>query len=81
MVMDLNKKETVDYTTILVANFSTPGEMIDATHAIYIISPEIKSPMGANLSAVDTQEKALELHNEHTGELYSWTELIAKFKE
>jgi copper chaperone NosL len=81
MVNDLSEKNEADLAFILVANYGNPGEMIDATTASYLISKEIKSPMGANLSAVATIEKAQELQQKHTGEIYTWKTLKAKFSE
>jgi copper chaperone NosL len=79
--MDINEKEEAALAGIYVANYAVPGEMINAKEALYLISPEIKSPMGANLSAVDTQERASKLQDEHTGELYSWVSLKEKFAD
>lgn len=68
-------------STILVANYSNAGEMIDAKTAHYIISSEISSPMGANLSAIPTQTKAEELQKAYKGTLYTWDTLLALFNE
>lgn len=70
-----------DLSTVLVANYSNAGEMLDAQKAYFIISPGITSPMGANLSAVNSQEKVEALKNEHTGTIYSWETLQAHFKK
>lgn len=81
MVNDVQENYTPEtLSVLLVANYSNAGEMIDANKAHYIISPEITSPMGANLSAVDTEQKATELREEHTGTLYSWETLQTLFK-
>ncbi|MEX0995568.1 MAG: nitrous oxide reductase accessory protein NosL [Flavobacteriaceae bacterium] len=82
LINDIQKNQTPEtLSTILVANYSNAGEMIEAQNAHFIISPEISSPMGANLSAVDSQEKAKNLHREHTGSLFTWEALQAHFKE
>ena len=72
LVNDLSEKNEGDLAIILVANYSNPGEMIDAKTASYLISPNIKSPMGANLSAVSTFENAKELQQKYAGEIYTW---------
>ena len=79
MINDLNEKEEGDIALLLVANYGNPGEMIDATSAIYLISKEIKSPMGANLSAFFLKNKAEELQQKHGGETYDWDTLKQKF--
>ena len=57
---------------ILVADYSNPGEMIDASSATYIVSKAIKSPMGANLSALSNADDAKALVAEKGGEVYNW---------
>ena len=53
--------------------------MSSAKEATYLVSKEIKSPMGANLSGFTSKEQALSTQNERGGELYSWNELLIKF--
>ena len=65
----------------LATDYSRPGNLIDATRASYLISEGIPSPMGANLSAFDGEEAALEARNRHGGSVYTWTELLDHFKE
>lgn len=79
LVNDLSDKKEEDLSLILVANYGNPGEMIDAKSATYLISSGIKSPMGANLSAVKTSEKALELQQQYLGEIYTWESLKKHF--
>ncbi len=75
MVNDLSIKEENEIAILLVADYGNPGEMIDAKTAIYLISEGIKSPMGANLSAFSSKEKAAELLQEFGGKNYSWETL------
>jgi len=81
LVNDLNEKNEEDFAFILVANYANPGEMIDARTATYLISPAIKSPMGANLSAVSTSEIALELQQQHSGDIYTWESLKERLSD
>lgn len=81
MVNNLNEKNEVDLAFILVADYENPGQMIDASTAIYLISKEIKSPMGANLSAVTTIENAQKLQQKYIGEIYTWEALKIKFSK
>lgn len=64
----------------LVADFSNPGVMINAQEATFLISPGIKSPMGADLTAVSMRSFGEELKKEHKGDLYTWVELQNKMK-
>jgi copper chaperone NosL len=81
MLNDLNKKNKEKIAVILVANFGNPGDMIIAKTASYLISEEIKSPMGANLSAFQSLVKAEELKQVNSGDIYNWTTLKEKFSE
>jgi copper chaperone NosL len=72
LVRALNSNlEEQDLATILVRNYSN-GLVLDAAQATYLICPEIKSPMGASLSAFQSRESAQAFQSEHGGELYTW---------
>lgn len=66
------RNDVQDIEHILVANYANPGEMIDANNALYIISENIKSPMGANLSAVGSESSAEQIIKENGGEIFTW---------
>ncbi|WP_203296113.1 nitrous oxide reductase accessory protein NosL [Luteirhabdus pelagi] len=59
----------------LVADYDSPGELLPAEEASFIISKEISSPMGANLSAFNNEEKAAETISTHGGNLFDWKQL------
>lgn len=79
MVNKLAEKKSDNIALLLVADYNSPGQMAPATSAIYLISPEIKSPMGANLSAFATEQNAISVKADAEGKLYSWQELLKKF--
>lgn len=81
MVNDVSNKNSEDIAMLLVADYGNPGEMIDVKSATFLISKEIKSPMGANLSAFSTIEKAKELQQKHSGKVYIWETLKQKFSD
>ena len=81
MVNDLNEKTDLELAYLLVADYGNPGQMIDAITATFLISEEIKSPMGANLSAFSSKEKALETRQKHTGKIYTWSALKLKYSD
>jgi len=62
-----------------VADYGSPGNMTSAISSVYLISPAIKSPMGANLSGFTTENDALVAKGENEGELYNWVALLKKF--
>ena len=56
LINDLKVKDENELAFVLVADFLNPAELINASEATYLISEEIKSPMGANLSAFKNKE-------------------------
>ena len=81
MVNDLSDKTALELAYLLVSDYGNPGKMIDAKTATFLISPEIKSPMGANLSAFSTKEKAIETQQNHTGKIFTWEALKQKYSD
>ncbi|GAB5475070.1 MAG: hypothetical protein Mars2KO_31690 [Maribacter sp.] len=78
----LNQLKTIDAVKVglyLVNDYDTPGEMIDATQATYLISENIPSPMGEYLTAFATREAAQKAHDENGGTLYTWEQLNVHF--
>ena len=75
LVNELAEKDADKIGILLVADYLEPGQMTSATTATYLISKEIKSPMGAYLSALSSSEKAKELQQKYSGETYSWESL------
>ncbi|MCP4457366.1 MAG: transporter [Cytophagales bacterium] len=72
------RKES-DFERVLVANYSNEGQLIDAKTATYLKSNGIVSPMGANLSAYETRQKAEDMKKQVGGELFNWKEIKARF--
>jgi len=81
MIHDLSEKNEENISLFLVANYGNPGEMIDAKTATFLISKEIKSPMGANLSAFSSKNKAEEFQQKHGGKNYTWETLKQKLSD
>ena len=75
---DFNTSEIELY---LSNNYTEPEALIDATEATFLISKNIPSPMGAFLSAFKNEADAKEFQAEKGGDLYTWEELLAKFKD
>ena len=66
-----------EYVMILVNDFNNPGNLVNAKACTYLVSPNIPSPMGANLSAFENAEAAQQLLQEKGGELYDWESVKA----
>lgn len=76
MVWKLNKEnieDTMEY--MLVMDYANPGTLVNADEATYLISENMKSPMGANLTSFKEKEDAEAAQKEHGGELFTWETL------
>ena len=76
LLNDIKDKKEQSLAYILVTDYTKPKELIDAASATYLISKEIKSPMGANLSAYSIKKEA-QLNGDN---LFNWESLKAHFK-
>ena len=74
------KIEENDVDKYYVINLTEPGVLIDAMNAAYLISPELRSPMGENISSFADKNTAEKYLNDHGGVIFSWDELRNKFK-
>jgi len=81
MVNQMKTFEEAPIELLLVCDYSQPGELCDANSATFLISNKIASPMGAYLSAFKDQKVAETKQGEKGGELFTWTQLLEKFKE
>lgn len=81
LINDISDKNENKIAELLVADYGNPGIMIPAKKATYLISKEIKSPMGAFLSGFSTIEKAKELQQIHSGDIYTWETLKQKLSD
>ncbi len=59
----------------LVTDFANPQTFVDAKTAIYLISPNLPSPMGANLTGFQQQNDAVKIQSENGGNIFSWNEV------
>lgn len=57
---------------LLVNTLDQPGKLIEATSASYLVSPNLPSPMGANLTAFSTENLAEEAKDNYDGVTYDW---------
>ncbi len=67
--------KNTEVSLYLTADFNQPGQLTDATQAWYLISDQISSPMGANLSAFKDEKFAQQAMEKFTGKIFSWEEI------
>lgn len=62
-------------TTLLTNYYEAPTKFINVEEATFLISENLPSPMGANLTAFKTKESAEEVLSEKGGKLYNFESL------
>ena len=67
-------KET-EMAHYLVTDLEKPATLIDATKASYLVSENLGSPMGANLSAFENEAAVKKSQEKVTGTTFSWKEI------
>ena len=80
MVNHLKDIDVASIELFFVNDYQAPGELIDAKKVTFLISKDIPSPMGEYLSAFQSSVEAENIETENNGKLYSWEELLTKFK-
>ena len=61
MVRDIGRRDENEIALFLIADYTIPGKLVDATRATYLISATLPSPMGANLTGFEHQENAIKI--------------------
>lgn len=64
-----------ELANILIIDYSTPGELIDARTALYVSSGEVRSPMAGNLAAFGDETSRTLFNEKWQGTLLRWDEL------
>jgi copper chaperone NosL len=73
-------ENTEDYHHKLVVDFASEGKLIDATHAFYIKSSAIRSPMDGQVAAFETKTSMDKFKKEWKGIYLAWGEVITQYK-
>lgn len=81
MMREIMDRDENNIALFLITDYLSPGKLVDATTATYLISENLPSPMGANLNGFESKSKAEETNKERGGTLYSWAELKQVFKK
>lgn len=76
MINDINDKPELKLAYTLVTDYTQPTTLVDAASSVFLISEEIKSPMGANLSAFSNSDAITQ-----TGIQFNWKEIKMHFKK
>ncbi len=79
MIRDLKNHESSKIAHFLITDFAESGTFTDALQATYLISENIPSPMGANLSGFKENKEAKKVQKLEGGQLFTWNTLLKQF--
>lgn len=79
LLRDMQERDDSEIALYLVNTYNSPMKLQDATQRTYLVSTLLPSPMGANLTAFDSEAQAKELQTELGGHVYDWNAIRAKF--
>ena len=71
----------VEYAYVMVTDYTKPHTLIEAQKATFLVSENLPSPMGGNLSSYESRETASDMLQDKTGKLYSFDEILQVYKD
>ena len=77
----LEQKQDKPFAFLLVNDYHSPKELMDATTSYYLISKNLPSPMGAYLTAFREQSAAVEMQQAKGGQVFDWKGMLVYLKE
>ena len=80
MVNYINDEKELQLGNTYTNFYEAPTELITTQEATFLISKNLPSPMGANLTAFKNKANAEKLKAEKGGELFTWEELKTHLK-
>lgn len=81
MMAYLREQTEKEFSMYLVHDLNIPTDWQDATQCKYLVSKDLPSPMGGNLSAYSTNEGAENMQLSKGGEIYDWAGLAILFEK
>lgn len=70
-----NHADQLDGAHLWVKNFAVPEQWILVNEALFLQSPDVKSPMGLSLLATESREEMDQLQQEFGGQTMNWSEV------
>jgi len=67
--------------SLWVTNFRAPSRLVPAEEAFYLRSPDLRSPMGMNLTAFGPGIERRAVENSFGGEILDWAGVLALVEE
>ncbi len=81
MLNYISENKELLINSLLTNYYETPTALIPTKEATFLISENIPSPMGANLTAFQVKASAEKVQSKKGGDLYNWEELKMHLKK
>lgn len=81
MLRQFLSDRNVEYAYVMVTDYTKPHVLIEAQKATFLVSENLPSPMGGNLSSYENREIASKMLQEKTGKLYDFEEILDVYKD
>lgn len=78
MINYLHQSDT-EHKHLLVTDYEKPDVLTPAENCLFLVSEKMMSPMGGNLNAFGTRERAEHFQNQNGGTIYSWEEIVNEY--
>lgn len=62
--------------SLWTARFEEPGKLIEVSEAVYLHSPNLRSPMGLNVSAYSARAFAEQMQARYGGDIIDWKNVL-----
>ncbi len=72
--------QQVEYAYVMVTDYTNPHTLIEAQKATFLVSENLPSPMGGNLSSYESRDTASKMQQEKAGKLYDFEEILSVYK-
>ena len=65
----------------MVTDYANPYTLIEVKNATFLVSENLPSPMGGNLSSYGSPEIASKMQEKKTGQLFDFEEILNVYKD
>ena len=79
MINDKENNNVDNVGLYLVMDYNNPNTFIPAEESSFLISENVPSPMGGNLSAFNSKEEAEKVREKQSGTVYAWSSVKKQF--
>ena len=81
LLRTLLEDDIENYAYKMVTDYSQPNKLISASDASFLISVNLPSPMGGNLTAYSEREVAVNFKEDKGGDIMNFDKLLVLYKE